>query len=608
MNSFEEYLTQNDWRVKENSNSIFCLGSLNKYVLGKQTALFWEELYNKEDPRIITYHRNGDLHIHDLGSYSAYCFGASLRSLLLKGIKGVGNISVSRPAGCLRAITAQIANIATIFQNEIAGAVAFSSWNVYLAPFVYFDALKRRGIKDPINTKLEIQYNEEDLRDIEKCVESMIYQLNSNSRMGSEPAFTNLTLDFEVLQPMKQLPVIIKGKHHPALTYSHFQQEADLLLDVFVRVMQEGDGRGKPFTYPIPTFNISKNVDWEKHPGVYELAAKYGTPYFGNFVSSTLKEEDVYSMCCRLRLNRKELINKTGGLFGAAENTGSIGVVTINLPAIGYRAKSSEEFYEDLDDKLQVAFKSLVIKRKIIEQEFDRGLYPALKEYLSNLNNLFLTIGIVGGHECCLNFLGVGIDNPHGKQFMLEVLNLIRQKISYFQEVSGLLLNLEFTPAESAAYRLAAKDRNRYPDIITSGVISPYYTNSVHLPVGIQWSYKQIYEHQHGLLSLATGGSVYHNYLSEATTAQAVKHFLKVAFTNYDLPYISFSPRYSICEEHGYLQGEHSVCPVCGKETTVYQRVTGYIRPVKNFNEGKAEEYRQRYQKTIDSEEDFGIF
>lgn len=606
ISEFDEYLSNSDWRVKENSNSIRCLGSLNKYVIGKRTALHWESIYNQEDPRIIQYHRDGDFHIHDLGSYSAYCFGASLKTLLQKGIRGVSNISTSRPAGSLRAATAQIANIATIFQNEVAGAVAFSSWNVYLAPFIYFDALRRRGIRDTGKSKLNIEYDEKDLREVHKSVESMIYQLNSNSRMGSEPAFTNLTLDLDILTPMASMPIIFKGVHHEHLVYSDFIKEAELLLEVFTNIMLEGDGNKKPFTYPIPTFNISRRTVFEKHRNVFELAAKYGIPYFGNFMSSSLKEEDVYSMCCRLRLNRKELINKVGGLFGSAENTGSLGVVTLNLPAIGFRAKSQEEFFADLDDKLDVAIKSLIIKRKVINKEFQSGLYPALKEYLRSFDTFFLTIGILGGHECCLNFLGKGIETPEGREFILDVVHHLRERISEYQEKTGFLLNLEYTPAESAAYRLALKDRKRYPSIITAGISEPYYTNSVHLPVGIEWSYREIYQHQHGLLSLATGGSVYHNYLKEPTTAIAVEHFLKVAFENYDLPYVSFSPIYSICKEHGYLRGNHSICPICGEEAEVYQRVTGYIRPVKNFNEGKSEEFRQRYQKTIDSEEDFG--
>lgn len=598
----DEYLGQADWRCKENSNTVFSFGSLNKSVVGKVTALYWEKLYDDLNPRIIAGHRAGDFHIHDLGSYSSYCFGASLRDLLTMGIQGVENIAISSPAKRLRSITAQIANIVTVFQNEIAGAVAFSSWNVYLAPFVYFDALRRRGIKD-CGTKLDIEYDANDLEDVTQSVESMVYQLNSNSRMGSEPAFSNLTLDFQVLGPMRTQPVIVGGKEL-TYTYADFQKEADILLDVFTRVLLRGDAQGKPFSYPIPTFNIGKGMDWDRHDAVFELAAKTGAPYFGNFLHGNLKEEDVYSMCCRLRLDKRELLNMTGGYFGAAEKTGSIGVFTINLPAIGYRCrgKAFEELLADVADKMELGYAQLMKKREVIQREFDKGLYPALKRYLQRLDNLFLTIGLVGAHEMALNFLGKGIETPEGRQLTVDVLQFMRARLADFQERSGRLFNLEFTPAESAAYRLALKDKTRYPDIVTSGQDEPYYTNSVHLPVDLPWSYRQIYEHQHGLLSLATGGSVFHNYLRETTTKDAVKRFLQAAFSKYDLPYLSFSPVYSVCESHGVLNGCVERCPQCQQETTVYQRVTGYVRPVKNFNRGKSEEFRQRVQRSLQSE------
>lgn len=606
VDTFAEYLSQKDWRTKENSNTTYSLGTLNKYAIGKMSALYWESLFDKVDPNIIKGHRAGDYHIHDFSSYSSYCFGASLKDLLLLGIQGVENISVSTPAKRLRSITAQIANIVTIFQNEVAGAVAFSSWNVYLAPFVYYDALRRRGIEDIGGEKVEIEYNSVDLEDITQSVESMIYQLNSNSRMGSEPAFSNLTLDFEVLSPMKKQAVILGGKLIDR-TYAEFQREADMLLEVFTKALLKGDGQGKPFAYPIPTYNIGKSMQWDKYDCVFELAAKMGVPYFGNFMQGNLNEEDVYSMCCRLRLDKRELINRTGGLFGAAEKTGSIGVFTINLPAIGYRnkGKSWEELTQDLDEKMELGYKQLVTKKSIVEEEFQSGLFPALKTYLGRLDNLFLTIGLVGGHEMCENYLGKGIETDEGRDFISKVLHYMRDKLKVFQEKSGLLFNLEFTPAESAAYRLAMKDKKRYNDILTAGTSdSPYYTNSVHLPVGIDWNYAKIYGHQDGLLSLATGGSVYHNYLKEPTTKEVVKEFLKITFKNYDLPYVSFSPVYSVCKEHGYLPGHMEQCPTCNAETTVYQRVTGYVRPVKNFNIGKAQEFKERKQKNlaIDSE------
>jgi anaerobic ribonucleoside-triphosphate reductase len=601
-NTFEEYLSEADWRTKENSNAVYSFGSLNKYVLGKVSALYWEKFYNAVDPRIMSGHRNGDYHIHDLGSYSSYCFGASLRDLLTLGIQGVDNVCVSSPARRLRSACSQIANIVTIFQNEVAGAVAFSSWNVYLAPFVYFDKLRRDGLA-PNGTKLDLEYSAADMDDISQSVENMIYALNSNSRMGSEPAFSNLTLDFEVLEPMKNQAVIVAGNTLQEYTYSMFQKEADLLLKVFARSMHRGDAQGRPFAYPIPTFNVGKKMDWNGYDEVFELAAKTGAPYFGNFLHGVLKESDVYSMCCRLRLDKRELLNKAGGLFGAAEKTGSLGVFTINLPSVAFRTKGKgkEAFFNDLREQMELGYLQLITKREIIDREFKRGLFPALKTYLGRLDTLFLTIGFVGGNEMCRNALGVGIESEQGRDFAIEVLNFMRGVLSDFQEKSGFLFNLEYTPAESAAYRLALKDKQRYPEIITAGECEPYYTNSTHLPVGLNWSYQKIYEHQHGLLSLATGGSVYHNYMREPTTAAAVKRFLQGAFTKYDLPYISFSPVYSVCDQHGFLPGEQTTCPQCHAETTVFQRVTGYVRPVKNFNKGKKEEYRDRFQNDVAS-------
>lgn len=600
-NIFFEYLGKIDWRVKENCNTVFCLGTLNRYITGKMTALYWQSIYDEYNKEIMEGHNKGDYHIHDLSSYSSYCFGASLRDLLEFGLKGVNNISISAPAKRLRSICSQISNIVTIFQNENAGAIAFSSWNVYLAPFVYFDKLKRDKIND-MGKKIDLEYNEYDLDEITQSVQNMIYALNSNSRMGSEPAFSNITLDFEVLEPMKDQPIIHEGKIKWEYTYKEFQKEANILLKTFVKIMLQGDHQGKLFPYPIPTFNIGKNMDWDKFEEVYELAAKFGTPYFGNFINSRLNESDVYSMCCRLRLDKTELINKTGGLFGAAEKTGSIGVFTINLPAIAYRnkGKSKEEFFNDLKEKMLLGKEQLEIKRKILNKELERGLYPAMKTYLGKFDTLFSTIGFVGCHEMCLNYLGVGIETKEGKDFTITVLNFMRETLKDFQNETGNLYNLEFTPAESASYRLAKKDKERYPDIITSGKDKPYYTNSAHLPVNINWSYKQIFEHQHGLLSLATGGSVYHLYLKESPSPQAIKRFLQGAFKNYDIPYISFSPIFSICDKHGYIKGKHETCPTCGEKTEIYQRITGYIRAISNFNDGKLEEFKERNQKVLE--------
>jgi len=612
---FDEYVGGSDWRVKENSNSFYSFGALNKYMVGKDSALIWKDYYDKHDKRIMEAHNLCDAHNHDLGSLSSYCFGASLKDLLLMGIQGVPNISVSSPAKRLRTVTSQIANLMTVFQNETAGAIAYSSWNVYLAPFVYFDKLERDkelvelGLKieyssNPYESKIDLDYTKLDLKDITESVQNMIFALNSNSRGGAEPSFSNLTLDFKVLKPMEDLNVIIEGKEIEGFTYKDFQKESDMLIEVFSKIMYKGDGNGNAMSYPIPTFNIGKNMDWDNpsYEYVWEMSAKFGLPYFGNFIHGNLNEEDIYSMCCRLRLSKRELINKTGGLFGAGEKTGSLGVWTINLPNIAFRSKgmSKSVFFNDLSNQMDIGKNALILKKKYIKDLFDGGLYPALKKYLVSLDTLFLTIGLLGAHEMCLNYLGKGIDTQEGRDFTLEVLNFMKDKLSDFQEETGELFNLEATPAEGATYRLAKKSKERYPNIITAGKNEVYFTNSVHLPVGIEWSYNDIYKHQHGLLSAFTGGSVYHNYLKEQLTGNIVKQQIKAIFENYDIPYISNSPLYSICEEHGYINGGKTTCPVCGKPTEMYQRVTGYVRRVSNFNKGKHEEFVERNQKECD--------
>lgn len=600
--TFDEFLEETDWRVKENSSSIKCLGALNKYIVGKATALYWEQVYDEVDVRIMQAHRSGDIHIHDLGSYSSYCIGLSLRDLLREGIHGVDNISISKPASRLRSICAQIANIATVIQNEVAGAVAFSSWNVLLSPFVYFDTLRDRKIDDN-GQKINIEYSEKEIENIYKSVESMVFQLNSNSRFGSDLVFSNFSLDFSIPQPLKSEVIILSGKQCEGYIYSDFQKESDLLLKVFCKILTKGDALNKPFAYPIPTFNIDKDMRWNDYSEVFELAAKTGAPYFGNFISSDMKSDDVYSMCCRLRLDLKELTKKTGGLFGSSEKTGSIGVVTVNLPAIGYRNKTKEDFFSDLKDKMELGYQQLIEKRKVIQKEFDKGLYPALKVYLGRLTTLFNTIGLVGGHEMCLNFLGKGIETKEGRDFSLEVVNFMRDVLLEFQEKSGLMFNLEYTPAESTAYRFALKDIKRYEGIATAGIKDvPYYTNSMNLPVGLDWNYKEIYEHQNGLLSLATGGSVLHNFLDGFTTAQMVEDFVKIVFTNYDIPYMSFSPVYTVCNDHGTFSGFLDVCPKCGGKVESFQRVTGYTRSISRFNNGKAQEFKERYQHNLVSE------
>lgn len=602
VDTFNEYLNQNDWRVKENSNASFSFGTLCKHVIGKASALYWEDIYNKVDKRIIEGHRGAKLHIHDMGSYSSYCLGASLQDLLLDGVKGVSNISVSTPARRFRSACAHLANAVQILQNEVAGAIAFSSVNVYFAPFIYFDALKRRGIRDQ-GRKIEIDYDDRDYEDIYNSIESMIFQLNSNTRLNSEPAFSNITLDFKVLTPMKKKSVVHGGKTLDNYSYGEFQKEADIFVEMFAKVMIKGDGLGRPFAYPIPTFNISKDVDWDKHVSVWELAAKNGAPYFGNFINSPLDEEDVYSMCCRLRLDKKELQKKAGGLFGAAERTGSVGVASINLPQLGFLYKGDKEkFYEGLFELMEVAFIQLEEKRRVIQMEFDRGLYTALKQYLKRLNTLFSTIGIVGCHEMCLNFMGKGIETKEGRDFTVEVVNKMRDKLSEFQTRTDTMFNLEYTPAESTCHRFALKDKKNFPGIITAGTEErPYYTNSTHLPVGLDWSHAEVFAHQNGLLSLATGGSVWHSYIKEPTTGNNVKNFVRTVFTNYDIPYMSISPVYSVCPDCGFLPGHFDLCPECGGAAEAYQRVTGYCRPVNNYCDGKAQEYAERKQRSLDS-------
>jgi len=616
---FNEYLDQSDWRVKENSNATYSFGALNKHMMSKCTAVFWQDYYDQYDTNIIQGHKDCRYHIHDLGFVSSYCYGASLEEVLKKGIKGVPNVSRSAPPKRFRSAASIISNITTIFQNEVAGAIAFSSWNTYLAPFIYFDKLDRdrelsqMGVsrdyngKDPYKEKIDLNYSTLDIRDMKESIQNMIFALNSNSRMGAEPAFSNLTLDFKVLKPMQDKNVIISGKEVEDFTYSMFQKEADILLDLFSQCMNQGDADKQPFAYPIPTFNISKNIEWDNpaYKYVWEMSGKYGVPYFANFIHGDLSEDDVRSMCCRLRLDKRELIKKTGGLFGAGEQTGSIGVFTISLPMIAYKHKNDKEgFFTELAELMELGKKQLILKKQKIVELFNQGLYPALKEYTPSLDTMFLTIGMIGGNETCMNFFNdkeKDITTEEGINFVKEIMDFMLNKISDFQEETNLLFNLEATPAEGAAYRLAKGAKKLYKDIFVQGKGDTiYFTNSVHLPVNIDWTYKDIYKHQEQLLSKFTGGSVYHNYLAHSLSGDIVKQQIKTIFENYNIPYLSNSPLYSICEDHGYMDGEHSICPVCGKKTETYQRVTGYIRKVNNFNKGKVGEFKDRRQKHLD--------
>jgi ribonucleoside-triphosphate reductase len=408
-----------------------------------------------------------------------------------------------------------------------------------------------------------------------------------------------MTLDLKCPGPLKNVPIIIGGKPDDSLVYGEFEREAHMILDAFVEVLNEGDADGKLLPYPILTFNVTKDFDWEGYDNIFELAAKTGAPYFANFCHGGLSEDDVFSMCCRLRLDMRELRNKAGGLFGAAENTGSIGVFTINLPALGYRNNNAHEFFADLDEQLELGYQQLEAKRKAIEHNLKNGLYPATREYLDRgFATFFSSFGIVGAHEMCLNRLGVGIDDPAGRDLTKEVIEYIKLKLSNYQEQSGNMYNLEYTPAESTAYRLAMKDKKRYPEIITAGGDEPYYTNSTHLPVGNSWNWHEVFKHQQELLPLATGGSVYHAYLDHEISMEQARKFIKTVLTSYDIPYLSLSPRYSVCTEGcGVLIGHQEVCPKCGEKADVYQRVTGYVRKVSSFNAGKLEEYKERFQR-----------
>lgn len=616
---FNEYLSKEDWRVKENSNAAYSLGALSKHISSRDTAIYWQEYYDKFNPEIIQGHKDCRYHIHDLGFYSSYCYGASLEEILKKGIKGVPNVSDSSAPKHFRSATSIIANITTIFQNEVAGAVAFSSWNTYLAPFIYFDKLERDqkiaflfgGVElynvDPYKQKVDLEYHDLDIDDIKQSIQNMIFALNSNSRAGAEPAFSNLTLDFKVLKPMQDKNVIIAGKEVENFVYKDFQKEADMLLDLFSQCMNQGDANGHPFAYPIPTFNISKNVEWDNpsYKYVWEMSGKYGIPYFANFIHGDLSEDDIRSMCCRLRLDKRELMKKTGGLFGAGEQTGSIGVFTISLPMIAYKHKNDKEaFFKELKELMELGKQQLILKRGKVVEEFNNGLYPALKEYTHSLDTMFLTMGMIGANEMCTNFfdnIEVDITSRKGIDFTEEVMNFMLEAIKDFQEETGLLFNLEATPAEGATYRLASGAKKHFRDIYVAGEgENVYFTNSVHLPVYVDWLYNDIFKHQEKLLSKFTGGSVYHRYLIHSLSGDMVKEGVKTIFTNFNIPYLSNSPLYSICNVHGYLEGKNEICPHCGMSVDTYQRVTGYIRKVNNFNKGKTGEFNNRFQKTED--------
>ena len=578
----DNYLKINDWRVKENSTVTYSVGGLILSNSGAITANCWlSEVYDEE---IANAHRNGDLHLHDLSMLTGYCAGWSLKQLIQQGLGIPGKIN-STPASHLSTLCNQMVNFLGIMQNEWAGAQAFSSFDTYLAPFVRVDGLSQKEVK--------------------QCIQSFIFGVNTPSRWGTQAPFSNITLDWTVPADLRDLPAIVGGKEQD-FTYGDCQKEMDMVNKAFIEIMTEGDANGRGFQYPIPTYSITKDFDWsetENNRLLFEMTAKYGTPYFSNYINSDMEPSDVRSMCCRLRLDLRELRKKSGGFFGSGESTGSVGVVTINMPRIAYLAKTEEEFYRRLDRMMDIAARSLKTKRTVITKLLDAGLYPYTKYYLGTFENHFSTIGLVGMNETCLNarWLRKDLTNPEAQEFTKAVLNHMRERLSDYQEKYGDLYNLEATPAESTSYRLAKHDRARYPEIITANMNgTPYYTNSSHLPVGYTEDIFSALDIQDDLQTLYTSGTVFHAFLGEKLPDwRAAADLVRKIAENYKLPYYTMSPTYSVCHDHGYITGEHFTCPECGKDTEVWSRITGYYRPVQNWNDGKVQEFKDRKEYNI---------
>ena len=572
------YLKINDWRVKENSTVTYSVGGLILSNSGAITANYWlSEIYDDE---VATAHRTAAIHLHDLSMLTGYCAGWSLKQLIQEGLGGVPGKITSSPANHLSTLCNQMVNFLGIMQNEWAGAQAFSSFDTYLAPFVKVDNLSQKEVK--------------------QCVQSFVYGVNTPSRWGTQAPFSNITLDWTVPNDLKNLPAIIGGKEMD-FTYGDCQKEMDMVNKAFIEIMIEGDANGRGFQYPIPTYSITKDFDWsetENNRLLFEMTAKYGTPYFSNYINSDMEPSDVRSMCCRLRLDLRELRKKSGGFFGSGESTGSIGVVTINMPRLAYLAADEKDFYSRLDTLMDIAARSLKTKRTVITKLLEQGLYPYTKRYLGTFNNHFSTIGLVGMNEAALNarWLRCDLTDPRAQKFTREVLNHMRGRLSDYQEQYGDLYNLEATPAESTSYRFAKHDTEIFQDIITANMNgTPYYTNSSHLPVGFTEDVFSALDIQDDLQTLYTSGTVFHAFLGEKLPdwKSAAALVRKIA-ENYKLPYYTMSPTYSICRDHGYLSGERKICPVCGQKTEVYSRITGYYRPVQNWNDGKAQEYKDR--------------
>lgn len=585
-NIVEAYLKKQDWRVKENSNSPYSYGGLGKHIIAEVSKDYWlREVYPEY---IAKEYVDGAMHIHDLGGLTLYCCGYSLKNLIMSGVKGVPNIPTSSPARHFDSILNQISNMVTVYQNEIMGAVAFSSVDTLLAPFIKKDNLKYSEVK--------------------QSLQNFIFSINSNSRGGAEPAFSNITLDLTPPNDLLNEYAMI-GDGFADFTYKECQKEMDMFNRAFCELMIAGDSNGRPFAYPIPTYNIHERFDWDNPNNnlLWEMAGKYGYPYFANFLNSDMKPEDARSMCCRLRLDLTELQKRNGGLFGSGDSTGSIGVVTINLPRIAYKTKGDKTaFFKELDRVLNIAKDSLEIKRQWLQKNvIETRLIPAFDTYVGTMRNHFSTCGVVGMNEMCENFFGEGSDilTDEGKNFCVEVAQHIRQKLLEFQKETGNLYNFEATPAESTAFRLAKKDKEEYPDIITRGTTkAPYYTNSCHIPVSKVTSIKNTFDHQEDLQILFTGGTVIHIFTSGAISGETAKNIIYTVCHEYKVPYVSISPLNRYCPEHGYIADKVDTCPICGAKLKMYQRITGYLRCIDNYNDGKAAEFDER--KQLDPEND----
>jgi len=584
----DDYLSLKDWRVKESANSSYSLQGLNQHISTVITSQYWlNKLYPEN---IAAMHRQGYFHIHDLGFLSVYCVGWDLRDLLVSGFRGVTGKTQTRPARHFRTALGQIVNFFYTMQGEAAGAQAFSNFDTLLAPFIRFDNLGYSQVK--------------------QSLQEFLYNMNIPTRVGFQTPFTNVTLDLVVPDFLKNEPVVYGGELHESV-YGDYQHEINLFNKAFAELMSEGDATGTPFSFPIPTYNITKDFDWDNpdYKPIWEMTSKYGIPYFSNFVNSDLSPDDVRSMCCRLRLDKRELNRRGGGLFASNPLTGSVGVVTINLPKLGYEASSEQQLMQRLRNLMELAKSSLEIKRKTIESYTEKGLYPYSKYYLRDIRkryncfwkNHFSTIGIVGMNECCLNFLGVGIADPDGKAFAIRVLNYMRDVLVEFQEETGNIYNLEATPAESTAYRFARIDTMQYEDIITANHkdylngSKPYYTNSTHLPVNFSDDVFRVLNHQDELQTLYTGGTVLHIFTGEkAIPAASVRSIVKKIAGQFRLPYFTLSPTFSICPSHGYIHGEHFECPACGRACEVFSRIVGYLRPASQWDDGKKKEFIDR--------------